>query len=75
MARHAPRPRRQRMSAHEVHQLRLYVNARTRRVDVALYYGISSGYVTRLMLGQKRQYDAPLCVPEPMPAVLPEQVA
>lgn len=57
---HAPRPTAQRLSPEQIDMIRSRVTAGEMRYRVAADFGISKAYVTRIMQGTARQYDAPL---------------
>jgi hypothetical protein len=60
---HVPRPRRQVLTVEQIQDIRSLVAGGVLRSRVASDYGISAGYVTRIMDGSARQYDAPLSLP------------
>jgi hypothetical protein len=55
-----PRPTRQKLTATQVQEIRSLVAAGELRYRVADRYGITKAYVTRIMAGTARPYDAPL---------------
>lgn len=61
----APRPSKQRLSVADVTAIRSRVTSGEKRVRVAADFGITKAYVTRIMQGTARRYDAPL-----VPAVI-----
>lgn len=54
------RPNRQKLSADDIHEIRSLVTAGELRVRVAERFGITKAYVTRIMAGTARPYDAPI---------------
>lgn len=54
------RPNRHKLTATQVHEIRSLVAAGQLRVRVAEHFGISKMYVTKIMQGVARPYDAPL---------------
>jgi hypothetical protein len=54
------RPTRQRLSVADIEEIRSLVASGERRFRVANNFGISKTYVTQIMSGRARRYDAPL---------------
>jgi hypothetical protein len=54
------RPRKQKLTAEDIHTIRARVQAGELRSHVARTFGVSTTYVMRLVTGEARQYDAPL---------------
>lgn len=54
------RPSKQKLSATQVQDIRSLVASGEKQIRVAERFGVSEGYISRIMRGTLRQYDAPL---------------
>jgi HNH endonuclease len=55
-----PRPKKQKLTVEQIAELRSLVAAGEKQFRVAERFGVSEGYVSRIMRGTLRQYDAPI---------------